>query len=59
MKAQEFIKKSRKVLGLTQKELAHMLLVAPISIYRWEKGMRKPSKQSIKILKLILKNTEE
>ena len=37
----EALKKARESKGLTQKQLAEMLYVAPSLVCRWEKGQRK------------------
>jgi len=42
IKSMRDIKELRKVLHLTQKELAKKLDVHPLTISRWERGIRKP-----------------
>lgn len=41
------IKKIRTELSLTQEEMAHKIGVAYSTIFRWEKGISKPSKLAI------------
>jgi len=40
----------RKLLGLTQKELAHRLGIDPSTLGRWERGKSKPSKKPLENL---------
>ena len=45
---------SRKLLGITQKELAHHLGIDPSTLGRWERGESKPSKELLKKLNTLL-----
>lgn len=47
--------KIRKRLGFTQKELAELIGVDQVSVNRWEKGKRKPSKLAIRQLESLQK----
>lgn len=51
----EELKKFRKKYSLTRKALAELLGVRLISVYRWEKGLRRPSKT----VEILLKKLEE
>jgi DNA-binding transcriptional regulator YiaG len=44
------VKELRKLLGLTQVELANMLCVAPLTVRRWEKDRAIPSPMAQKQL---------
>lgn len=46
----EKIATSRRLLGLTQKELAHRLRIDPSTLGRWEKDKSRPSKKELKLL---------
>jgi len=50
MMTAEDIRKLRKRLGLTQKELAARVRVDAISLSRWERGVQHPSRQAIRQL---------
>ncbi len=51
----KLLKDSRKVLGLTQKELALRLGVNAVTVRRWETGARSPDPEVFKkILELVL-----
>ena len=44
---------SRRLLGLTQKELAHRLGIDPSTLGRWERGKSTPSKKQLKKLNAL------
>ena len=44
----------RKLLGITQKELARHLGIDPTTLGRWERGESKPSKELLKKLNTLL-----
>jgi transcriptional regulator with XRE-family HTH domain len=49
------IKELRKVLHLTQKELAKKLKVHTLTVSRWERGIRKPQAQYERKMERLLK----
>ena len=54
MKIGRFIAERRKILGLTQKELADKLNVSFQSVSKWENGMSYPNIESLKDLAILL-----
>jgi len=46
------IVKIRKKLRLTREELARLFNVSPVTVRNWEKGYKKPSGASLKLLNL-------
>lgn len=53
------IKKTRKVLGLTQKDLAIKIGIKPQSVSSWERELSRPSGKPLNLLAKILNVSEE
>ena len=52
------VKKLRKRLALTQEEFAHEIGVTFATVNRWENSKSKPSRLALKILAVLMENTE-
>lgn len=56
MMTPEEIWSSRKEMGLSREEFGNRLGVSGSTVYRWEKGLGKPSKLAIKMIKSVLES---
>jgi len=51
----EQVKDIRKNLGISQEKLAQKLRVSRMSVYNWEKGIKRPSQLALRQLKRLMK----
>jgi DNA-binding transcriptional regulator YiaG len=56
MKTQDIVKCARKLLGITQFELAQKLGVISTTISRWERGEAKPTNPALLLLATLKKD---
>ena len=51
----EQVKDIRKNLGISQEKLAQKLRVSRMSVYNWEKGIKRPSQLALRQLERLMK----